>query len=195
MPQLADTVTKYLGDLTAVYRHCCEVIERQTTASCVTEDPGIADALRRTHAVLSTHQGALEARLKDLEGRAALREALTTVTGFLAGLYDKIRSETLSRMLRDNFAALHFMYACQTMMIATAQACGDPLTAQLVSRQQEDLPGLILKMSDLLPVAVVSDLRRNNVSIVNANAATIALESNRKAWGHSSQAHAHVSNA
>src|SRR5262245_61710768 len=86
MPQLADTVTKYLGDLTAVYRHCCEVIERQTTAACVVEDPGIADVLRRTHAVLTTHLGALEGRLKDLEGRAALREALTTVTGFLAGL-------------------------------------------------------------------------------------------------------------
>lgn len=183
MPQLADTVTKYLGDLIAVYRHCCEAIERQTTAACVVEDPGIADVLRRTHAVLFTHLDALEVRLKDLEGRAVLREALTTVTGFLAGLYDRIRSETLSRLLRDDFAALHFTYACQTMMITTAHACGDPLTAQLVARQQEDLPELMLKISDLLPVAVVSDLRKNNVSIVSADAANFAIESTRKAWG------------
>lgn len=185
MAELASTVTKYLGDLTAVYRHCCEAIERQTTASCVTEDPGMADVLRRTHAVLTIQLGALEVRLKDLEGRATLKEALTAVTGFLAGLYDKMRSETLSRILRDDFAALHFAYACQTMMIATAEACGDPATAQLVSRHQQELPDLIVKISDLIPAAVVSDLQKDNVRIVNPSAANIAVESTRNAWASS----------
>src|SRR5262245_11858521 len=151
MAALASTVTKYLGDLTAVLRHCCTAIERQTTSGCVSEDSGMADGLRRTHAVLHLQLGALENRLSELEGRASLKEALTTVTGFLAGLYDKLRSEALSRMLRDDFAALHFAYACQTMMIATAEACGDRVTAQLVSRHQRELPDLIRRISDLIP--------------------------------------------
>ena len=182
MAELASTVTKYLGDLMAVYRHCSEAIERQTTAPCVTEDPGMADVLRRTHAVLTIQLGALEVRMKDLEGRATLKEALTAVTGFLAGLYDKMRGETLSRILRDDFAALHFAYACQTMMIATAEACGDRATAQLVSGHQQELPELIRKISDLIPAAVVSDLQKDNVRIVNPNAADMAVESTRHAW-------------
>ena len=186
MPQLADTVTKYLGDLIAVNRHCAEAIERQTTFEVVAHDAGIVEVLRRVHAVLAAHRGGLENRLTELEGRATLREALTSVTGFLAGLYDRLRSDTLSRMLRDDFTALHFTYACQSMMITTAHACGDPLTAQLVARQQEDLPELMLKISDLLPVAVLGDLRRNNVSIVSTDAAAVAIEAMRKAWGQTS---------
>jgi hypothetical protein len=182
MAALASTVTKYLGDLSAVLRHCAEVIERQTTAPCVTEDPGMADMLRRTHAVLAIQLGSLDLRLKELDGRATLKEAVTTITGFLAGLYDKMRSETLSRMLRDDFAALHFAYACQTMMIATAEACGDHATAQLVSQQQQQLPDLIRKFGDLIPVAVVSDLRKDSVPIVNPNAADTAIDSTRSAW-------------
>src|SRR4030095_2940259 len=116
------------------------------------------ELIRRTRAALANHVSALEARLRQLDGSARWKELVTTVTGFLAGIYDKVRSDSVSRMLRDDFAALHFVYVCQTMFITTAEACADRETAQLVREQQHDLPPLILRFGDCIPAAVVTDL-------------------------------------
>jgi hypothetical protein len=182
MTGVSSTVNKHLGDLIAVERHCLDAIERQCNAPFVREDAGIAELLQRTRAVLASQVRGLEERLALLDGSARWKEAVTSVTGFLAGLYDKLRSEPLSRALRDDFAALHFVYVCQTMFITTAEACGDSQTAQQVRDYQQEIPPLLLRVGDCIPAAVIEDLEKEGVAIVNRDAADQAVQTAHESW-------------
>jgi hypothetical protein len=191
MAERTKTVNKYIGDLIAVQRHCSEALDRQLSSAFVKQDPGVEEAVRHAQAVLSSQVRELESRLERLEGGGKWKEAVTSVTGFLAGIYGKLRGEALSRALRDDFAALHFVYVCQTMLIATAAACDDAATAELVRGQQRELPPLILKIADCIPAVVVSELEEDGVPVTDRHAAEQAVQAAHDAW-HGTSAAAHV---
>lgn len=184
MNEARKTVNRYLGDLIAVHRHCLGAMDQQCESAAVKADAGSFDLITRSRNLLRSHQAALEARLAACGGSADAKEAVTSVTGFLAGLYDRMRSETASRILRDNFTALHFLYACQTMLIATAHASGDATTASLVREQQQGLPPLLLEVTQQLPAAVVGDLHGGSAAPPGTASVEFARDSARDAWRH-----------
>lgn len=180
--EASDVLCKYLGDMIAVELHCQEAIERQLKSSFMKKDSASEIVTREAHGTLTAHILTLRDRLKQLDGGSTIKEAVTTVSGFLAGIYDKMRGEALSRALRDNFAALHFVYVCETMLMTTATACNDNITFELVRRQQQEIPPLIKKVSDCIPAVVVADLEEQGLTVTNRQAATQAGLAAAEAW-------------
>lgn len=183
-----NTVTKYLGDLLAATRHVKEAFQNQLEASFMTGDAGAREAVSAAHDVLSSQIVDLEHRLVELDAGGTWKQTVTTITGVLAGLYDRLRSEQLARALRDNYTALCFVHICQTMMLTTAAGCGDTGTAELVRQHQRHLPPLIMKMAERVPAAVVHSLESDQVPLMNRNVPEISVRALRNSWQHASVA-------
>ncbi len=149
-----DTVKSYIGDLIAALRHVFGAIEKQCDNTDLARIDGAKKAVTNIHGTLSRQIASLEVRADDMGGTGAMgavKDAVTSVTGFVTGLYGSMRGETASRLLRDDYAALTFVSVCTAMLHTTALAVGDAATAQLTRQNLNDFPPLIMALNDLLP--------------------------------------------
>lgn len=184
-----DTVRGYTVDLIAVLDHCADAIKRQMNEDQLTRIAGAGPALRQVHQTLCRQRDALQRRAESMGGGGmteALKDAMTAVSGFFAGLWGKVRPETASRMLRDDYAALAFVSVCTQMLHTTALTVRDIGTAQLTLQHLNELPPLQMAVNELVPAAVVADLGIDGVPIEDPNAAEAANENWRDAWRHAS---------
>jgi len=161
MADAQQTVRGYINDLMAVQRHVADAMERHASEKDLARVAGGTEATRSAVALIRQSSKRFEQRLAALGGPGAvgqLKEAVTTVTGFLAGVYGQARPETASRMLRDDATALNFLMVCAGMLHATAVALRDMETAGLTNELLRDLPPVLMKVNDLVPRAVLVNL-------------------------------------
>lgn len=180
-----DTVRSYTADLLAVLRHCHGAILRHVDDEQVRRISNAGPLLRDMDAKLARQIAALERRLEELGGAGAVgsaKEMVTSVSGFLAGIYGKMRGEKASRMLRDDYVALNFMTVCATMLHTTALALADARTAELTKGFLNDYPPLIMELGELVPHAVIADLGADEIAISDSQAGLRAAEELREAW-------------
>ena len=160
-----DTVLWYVNDLIAAHRHTLEAVRRHERDEQLLRVPGAGTAVGGLAATLERHIGLLERRAEAMGGQGVvggLKEALTTVSGTLMGLYGQVRSETASRMLRDDVTAAHFLMTCSTMLYATARALGDQQTADVAADIMKHLPPVVMELQGVLPEAVVLDVSKDH---------------------------------
>jgi hypothetical protein len=160
-----ETVLWYVNDLIAAHRHTLEAVRRHERDDDLHVVPGAHAAVSALAAGLERHIALLESRAQAMGGQGVvgnLKEALTTVTGTLTGLYGAVRSETPSRMLRDDATAANFLMTCTTMLYATARALGDNTTAGAAEDIMKRFPPLIMELQGVLPEAVVIDVSKDH---------------------------------
>ena len=156
-----DIVRGYTADQIAAHRHVLEAITRHAEDPSLSKVPGASVVIARAVEMLAAHIKLLDARVTALGGQGpvgGLKEAVTSVTGFLTGLYGQVRGETASRMLRDDYTGINFLLVCTTMLHTTARAFNDEQTTDVTSIIMRDLPGVLMTLQDLVPEAVVIDL-------------------------------------
>lgn len=184
MSEPSDTIKGYVGDLIAVHRHVLEAIKRHVEDKELTALPDAESTLHDTITVLTRNMRGLEERLQALGGPGAagqIKEAVTTMTGFLTGVFGQVRGETASRMLRDNYTAINFIMICATMLHTTARAFRDDYTASVTHNIMNELPPVLMRLADLVPHAVVADLAKKYPAIDNT-ADESAIREAREAW-------------
>jgi hypothetical protein len=184
MADSKDTVRGYLADLLAVIEHSDKAIERQLDDQALTRIPGAHAVLNDVHMTLRGQLSGIQDRLEDLGGQTTLgtvKQAATSVTGFITGLYGMDRGETASRMLRDDYTALHFISICTTMLHTTALSLADSTTALLTRDYLHELPPLITSIADLIPQAVIAELAEEHLPI-SGDAAEVARDAYHEAW-------------
>ena len=185
MPTGHDTVQRYLGDLIAVVRHVSEAVERHSRDDALNRVVGGAAVVTNASDVLKRQLSALEYHATTIGGvgmAGVIKEAVTSLSGFLTGLYGSIRGEAASRMLRDDYTGLSFVSMCTAMLHTTALAVGDDRTADLTRQHLDELPPVILAISELVPHAVVADLAADRVPIVDPDAPTLAIKHLIDSW-------------
>ena len=186
------TIHKYATDLLAAHHHVAEAIGRQVTDARVLSMSDASGVLYEVHGTIMRHFKDLEGRLKESGGLGAggqVKEALTSVSGFLAGLYGQMRREPVSRMLRDDILAVDFLQTCTEMFHATAKACGDTHFTSCAESMFRDHAMLTLKLHEVLPNVVVRELPPEHV--VDATAGTATVRAVSDAW-HSTSATAGI---
>lgn len=186
------TVHKFATDLLAAHHHVAEAISRQTTDDRVLKMGEAAGVLYETHGTIQRHFRDLEHHIMESGGLGAsgqVKEALTSVSGFLAGLYGQMRSEPVSRMLRDDISAVNFLQTCTEMFHATAKACGDVRFAACAENMLRDHASLILKLHGVLPNVVVRELPGEH--LVDEAGGDETVKASREAW-HAAAAAAHI---
>lgn len=188
-----DILTGYLGDVLAIENHLLKAMEHQVGDQEVVKHADVHEFLSQTRGVLQAHSAGLAARLSALGGSvsANVKEVVTAATGIASGLLGRMRPQTASKFLRDDYVVLSACAMGYEMLHATALALRDEQTAQMALRHLEEITPLIVRLSDLTPEIVVQEVEAA-VGEVATGAVLAARENTRRAWSNETVHHAGV---
>ncbi len=178
-----ETLQQYVGDMLAVERHIHEAVRRQRDSEKAAKFPEAQNIFTRIEAYLDEHIEHLEQHLESLGGKGAspIKEAVTAVAGVVAGIYDQMRDEKISKMLRDDYTALNLAAISYTMLHTTGLALADHQTADIALRHLKHWTPIIVDISEVTPLVVAQELAEDMPGI-NASVGREAAENTQQAW-------------
>lgn len=179
-----EEIRPYVADMAAVERHILEALERQHKDDTFKDFPNALGLVDRLSTLLKTHVEALETHLDSLPGggvAAAVKETVTGVLGGLAGVYDKVRKDKVSRALRDDYTALSLATVSYTMLHATALGLHQGTTADIALRHLQDLTPFVMELNQIIPQVVLKELSFEGYDI-DFSLAPQAVRATQEAW-------------
>jgi hypothetical protein len=158
-------------------------VERQLADDDMQKFPEVKSLLGEIRSQLESQRGQLNALATEVgaEQFSAAKEAVTTATGFLTGLYDHLRSHPVSKDLRDDYVALTLCCVAFEMLHTTGLAVNHAPTADLALKGLKQLTPYVSKLGQIIPGVVVTEVGQRGVE-VDPTAAKTAAENNRAAW-------------
>ena len=181
----------YVADMSAVITHIQQAVERQKNDDDFKRIPQALSIVTQLDTVLKSQMQTLASHLEKFPGggmAGAVKSTVTGVLGTVAGLYDKVRSETASRGLRDDYTALNLAAISYTMLHTSALALGESSTADLALRGLKDLTPLIMQLNEAVPHAVVRELTADGKTS-DATIVERAIKATQEAWSTPVPAH------
>jgi ferritin-like metal-binding protein YciE len=155
------TIADYVGDMAAVESHIEEALDRQLTE--VKDDPVALAAVREFHDMVKRHRDTLKA-IKEETGETVgtpIKEAGAALIGKAAGIIDLLRTEGISKGLRDDYAAFSLAAISYSMLHTTATALGDSRVASLAERHLRDHADAIMRINRIMPEVVMRELEKD----------------------------------
>src|SRR5215207_6096308 len=155
------TIADYVGDMVALESHIEEALDRQLTET--QDDPEARTAVQRFHDLVKQHRDTLKA-LQEQVGTTAgnpIIAAGSTLLGKAAGVVDLVRTEGISKSLRDDYAAFSLAAISYSMLHTTAVALGNPQVAELAERHLTDYAGAIERINEIMPGVVERELAKD----------------------------------
>jgi ferritin-like metal-binding protein YciE len=183
-----DTLQQYVSDMIAVEEHISNAVKRQADDKEVQKhNPQAAQLIQHIVRHTDEHAKHLEQHLETLGGDPAkgLKEVATSALGAVAGMYDKVRTEKVSKMLRDDYTALNLAAVGYTMLHTTGLALQDHPTAAVALRHLEHYTSIIMELNQIIPSVVVEEFQQDGL-IVHMGSAQQAVDNTQKAWQPSS---------
>lgn len=181
------TIADYVGDMVALESHIEEALDRQLDMS--KEHPQAGAAVQRFHDMVKANRDALKQYQEQVgsSGGNPIKAAGATVLGVAAGLIDKIRTEGVSKSLRDDYTAFNHAAIGYTMLQATALALGDRRTADLAERGLRGHASAIQEINHLIPDVVMWELQKDNHTLANPQAAQESRQAVDQIWKSTAQ--------
>lgn len=179
-----EALRPYIADMAAVEKHILEAVERQRNDDDIKQFPEAFQLIGRMEGVLRRHVQELESHIQGFPGggvATTLKEAVTGILGAVAGVYDKVRKDTASRALRDDYTALSLAAVSYTMLHATALGLNQGMTAQIALSNLKDLTPLIVELSQVIPPVVVKELTFEGYSM-EPGVGQQAARNTQEAW-------------
>ena len=177
-----NTIADYVGDMVALQDHIEEALDHQLE---LTKDSPVASGVvQQFHDMVKRNRDEIKQHQQQVGTTAGnpIIDFGSTLLGQAAGIIDKIRTEGISKALRDDYTAFNHVCIGYTMLNVTALALGDTATAQLSGRHLEDYAGAVQKINHVMANVVMEELRKDNHTIVNANAAQENRKVVDRAW-------------
>lgn len=174
------TIADYVGDMTALESHIEEALDRQLQE--VKDDPAALAAVQEFHDTVKRHRDTLRA-LQEEAGKTIgnpIKDAGSALLGKAAGIIDLVRTEGISKSLRDDYAAFSLAAIGYSMLHTTATALGDNRVASLAERHLQDHADNIMRINAIMPDVVIRELQKDG-----HQATASAAEATRKAVGRS----------
>jgi ferritin-like metal-binding protein YciE len=138
-----------------------QLIRRQLESAVLEAYPEARSWLREVEPRLYSHASALGECLERLEASpSSIKQALGTVIGGAAAWIEAMRSqEEVSRMLRDDYAALSLALVQTAMLETVASALGDRQTAALARQHLDQLREALTQLEEVLTSVLDRELR------------------------------------
>ena len=155
------TIADYVGDMAALESHIEEALDRQLTE--VKDDPSALAAVRGFHDMVKRHRDTLKA-MEEETGKtigAPIKEAGAALIGKAAGIIDLVRTEGISKDLRDDYAAFSLAAISYAMLHTTGTALGDDRVASLAERHLRDHAEAIMTINEIMPGVVMRELQKD----------------------------------
>lgn len=157
----AQTVADYVGDMVALESHIEEALDRQKTET--QDDPEARAAVQKFHDIVKRHRDTLKSLQEEVGSTAGnpIKAAGSALLGKAAGVIDLVRTEGISKSLRDDYAAFSLAAISYSMLHTTALALGNPQVAQLAQRHLTDYAGAIERINEIMPAVVARELAKD----------------------------------
>jgi len=184
MKDSREILRPYLADMSAVITHIEEAVERQCKDDGFRQVPQALELVNRLDTVLKRQMQQLDSQLESFPSggvSGAVKNTVTGVMGVFAGLYDKVRTETASRGLRDDYTALNLAAISYTMLHTSALALGESTTADLALRGLKELTPILMQIVEVIPHAVVSELAKEGKT-ADASIVQRVIRDTQEAW-------------
>lgn len=162
-----DNLRMYVNDTAAMAKHIENAFDQQRKDADVRSHPEAHQLIERMHGTLLAQRTAMEKHAEAEGGGvgAAVKEAVTSITGALAGLYGKVRKHPTSRILRDNYTALALACVAYQMMHTTALGLGKQALADTALKNLRELAPLIIAVTEIIPGVVLRELASDDPNI------------------------------
>jgi ferritin-like metal-binding protein YciE len=183
MTERQDSLQQYVSDMLAVERHLLPAFENQSKDDRMAKYPEARRLVNQIEATINSHINGLKQHLENLGGDAnsPVKSAVTAALGTAAAVIENMRTDPVSKNLRDDYTALNLAAIGYTMLHTTGRALMDDRTADLAVTYLSDYTPLITEINEVIPEVVVSELR-DETEILNTAAAEQATESTQQAW-------------
>jgi len=149
----------YTADLLALETHFLKAVRRQRDADAL-KDEKVIELFHELDKMLSGHVESLETQVDRLGGSVAsdIKSKLASFAGSVAGLIDRARTDSVSKMLRDDYTALSMITIGYTMLHTHALAAEDHGLAEVTQNHLANCTGMITEISKVVPLTVASEL-------------------------------------
>jgi hypothetical protein len=183
-----EALQTYIADMVAVEKHILEAVERQRNDDDIKQFPETLQLVGRLETTLKSHVEALNRQLPGESGGAggAVKQAVTGMLGAIAGLYDKVRKDTASRALRDDYTALSLASVSYGMLHTTALGLAQGTVADLARTHLEEINLLIMDLAFVTPRVVLKELAFEGYTI-DSGVADRAVKNLEETWRNSTQ--------
>jgi ferritin-like metal-binding protein YciE len=195
MSERQDSLQQYVSDMLALERHILPALENQSKDDRYAMNSQAQRLVRQIESTVRSHIDGLEQHLRSLGGDPAspIKSAITTVLGVAATVIEKMRTDPISKNLRDDFTVLSLATVSYTMLHTTGLALRDPATADLALNYLRDYTPLLTDINEVIPEIVVRELA-DETEVLDTGAAEQAMERTQQAWQrehvHSGHSHA-----
>jgi ferritin-like metal-binding protein YciE len=164
--QINQTIADWLGDIVALETHVEEAMDRQLDLKSTST--ALTSAIKRFHDTVRDNKQRAVAYQKDYGSTAGnpVIKAGTNLLGKAAGMIDKMRNDAVSKALRDDYTAYNHVAIAYTMLHTTAMAFAYDATTHFAEAGLRSYTGMVMDIVDLMPEAVVLDLKDSEGSQV-----------------------------
>jgi ferritin-like metal-binding protein YciE len=160
--KITKEISDWLGDIVALESHVEEAMDAQLKLKH--DDASLTATFKHFHdAVRVSKQRAVNFQ-KDYGSTAGnpVIKAGTTLLGKAAGVIDKLRDDSASKALRDDYTAYNHVAIAYTMLYTTAAAFEDEPAKAFAETGLKTYAGLIQELNKVIPEAVVADLNQGD---------------------------------
>ncbi len=171
----------YVNDFMTYNRHLLSAVRSQKTSDALT-NPKAVSLLQDLDIAITNQINELEKfdDLIDDSTKGDVKDKIASVFGSIAGNIDTLRNDPISKMLRDDYAALSMLASGYTMLHTAALTYEKDELAEFAQKSLERIAQLITETSKVIPFVVADELSGDNQ---NANEiAEKSLEITQKAW-------------
>jgi ferritin-like metal-binding protein YciE len=159
--QINHTIADWLGDIVALESHVEEAMDRQLELK--SDNAALSASIKRFHdSVRDSKRRAVS--YQEQYGSTAgnpIIKAGSNLLGKAAGMIDKMRNDSVSKALRDDYTAYNHVAMAYTMLHTTAMALGDDGTAAFAEQGLRTYAGMVQELNHIISEAVVQDLRHD----------------------------------
>jgi hypothetical protein len=161
--QTREYVAKYVEDLHSLVQHGLQPLGHQIPESTQRQHASAAGLIQDIKHTLEQHELALRQRLQALgtSPTTGVQDAAASLAGGVAGLYNQVRTEAVSKSVRDDYTFLSHCSVSWLMLMTTARSLGDHDTEELAESGYRDTARLIIQVDRLMPELVVEELRQD----------------------------------
>lgn len=179
--QNKNSLRTYTSDLLALETHFMNAVKKQKSSELV-KDEIVIELLHELDKTVSKNVAELETHLEKLGGKTKedIKTKLASFAGSVAGLIDKARSDTISKMVRDDYTALSMITIGYTMLHTHALADEDDSLAVLTGNHLKNCTNLITEISKVVPMAVANEIIDDSERAEEIGRK--ALDNTQKAW-------------
>jgi hypothetical protein len=156
-------VAKYVEDLHSLVTHGLRPVSHQVDEARDRDHTDTAQFITELQRTLQEHERALSERMRALgtSPTTGVQDAAAAIAGVVAGIYNQVRTEAVSKSVRDDYTFVSHCSVSWLMLMTTARSLGDHETEELAERGYRDCARLVMRIDRVMPSLVFDELQQN----------------------------------